>query len=1107
MAATQRIFIRATQEATRLQRQTTIAIWCERIIEAGWLFALVFIPSYFNLLSSRHFEPDKATSLRAIVLIMVAAGIIRALELRSRGPARAEAAPAGESLPKRAWRRLNAIPLALPALLYALVFLLATATSVVPSTSFWGSYQRLQGTYTNFAYIGLATMIVLTLRRREQLERLITVAILGSLPAVGYGLVQHYQIDPLPWKGDVVSRVASTMGNSIFVAAYLLMIVPFALYRAISAFHEARAADEPGDTSDLGWGAAYLLLVIGSLLLLFAAIKFGAVVRTADLRYWWVYPAALVVACGLFIVPTLRPHSAERITAGVIWPAVLAFIFVLQLGFVFLLGQNAGDQVVQAQPGRSDTNWPIWLIGGLLLIVLAYVLFYTLPRRQEPTRMFLRMQALGMLVIAGFLLITIFFTQSRGPWIGMAAGLFVFFTLLLWNAYRSARQAGAPSAARWRGLLIGEIALALALGGFIVAFNTIDAPLFDRLRGIPYIGRMGTLLESDTGTGLVRRLIWFGDDKAGGAVGLITADPVRAVIGWGPESMFVAYNKFYPPALANIEARGASPDRSHEAYLDELATKGLLGLISYLFLLISFFALAWRLARQGNSWYTQVLAIAGIAVVAGHMVEGLTGIPIVSTLMLLWLTLAVVVVAGALDGQYSLDSAPAAADAVQAPDPEPAPSAKGPAATNRGGRRRQGAVARGAAQGRAVRGRSSSASNPAALIIYGIVGVLALAGVWLFNIDNVYADMRFNQGQGLTDSPNSGLEQQLLGMTYYLDSIRMEPRQDFYYLNLGRTLMNITDIKRQTNNGQLGQPKPDAKLNDLLRLTDSQQVQEFVFKQSPLETMSYAQAVLEQARDINRLNKDHYANLARMHSFWFSRLTQDPEQLRQAIDWYRQGHEVAPQDVTILNEYASAVALMGNYARSHNDEAAARQYYDQAAQLLAQSKDLDPRYGDTDLRLADVLRLQGNAGQAVDMYLKLLAANPHAIDSQVTQIADSLREQPDQLRRLRDAYTAAAAAKPDDAALHSFIGLISIRLNELPQAADAFGRWTALQPQSLEARRNYTLALSDTRQYSQALAEAQALLGLAQQQQLPQDQQGAIQGLMEFLKNQAALGG
>jgi tetratricopeptide (TPR) repeat protein len=1089
-----------------LQRQTTIALWCERIIEAGWLFALVFIPSYFNLLSSRHFEPDKATSLRAIVLIMVAAGIIRALELRSHAPARTAPLAAGQSLPKRIWQRLNSIPLVLPTLLYALVFLFATAMSVVPATSFWGSYQRLQGTYTNLSYVGLAMMIVLTLRRREQLDRLITLAILGSLPAVGYGLIQHYQIDPLPWKGDVVSRVASTMGNSIFVAAYLIMIVPLAIYRAITAFQESRVAADPGDRADWGWAAAYVLLVLGGLAMLFATIKFGAVVRTADLRYWWVYPAGLLVVCGLCIVPTLRPQHAERLTFGMLWPILAATSFTLLLGFFFLLGQNSGTQVVQPQPGGSDTNWPIWLIGGLLLVVLGYVLIYMLPRRPAPTRMLLRLQSLGMLAITGLLLITIFFSQSRGPWIGIAAGLFVFFTLLLWNAYRRARQAGESTAARWRGLLIGEIALALALGGFIVAFNTVASPFFDQLRGIPYIGRLGTLLESESGTGLVRRLIWVGDDQAGGAVGLITSDPFRAVVGWGPESMFVAYNKFYPPALANIEARGASPDRSHEAYLDELVTKGLLGLTSYLFVLISFFALAWRLARHGSGQNTQVLAIAGIAVVSAHLVEGLTGIPIVSTLMLLWLTLAVVVVAGALDGQYSLDGAPAAVEPV----PEPVPTAARGTSANQGGRRRQGSVARGAAQGRAVRGRASSASSassPALRMIYGIIGVLALAGVWFFNIDNVYADMRFNQGQGLSDNPNSGLDQQLVGMTYYLDAIRMEPGQDFYYLNLGRSLMNLTDIKRQTNNTPLGQPKPTAQLSDLLRMTDEQQLQEFVFKQSPLETMSYAQAVLEQARSLNTLNKDHYANLARMHSFWYSRLTQDPEQLRQSIDWYQQGHAIAPQDVTILNEYASAVALLGNYTRSHNDESAAKQYYDQAAQLLAKSKALDPRYSDTDLRLADVLRLQGNASQAIDMYLKLLEANPHALDNQVAQIADSLRDQPDLLRRLRDTYTAAVAKKPDDAALHSFIGLISVRLNELPQAADAFGRWTQIQPQSLEAHRNYTLVLSDTRQYPQAFAAAQTLLSLAQAQQLPQDQQGAIQGLVEFLKNQAALGG
>jgi tetratricopeptide (TPR) repeat protein len=1078
-----------------LQRQTTIAAWCERIIEGGWLLALVFIPSYFNLLSSRHFEPDKATSLRAIVLIMAAAGLIRALELSGRRATGTAPIDAGFGARARRWFR--SIPLALPALLYALVFIITTFTSVVPGTSFWGSYQRLQGTYTYLSYIGLATLIVLTLRRREQLERLITVAILGSLPAIGYGLVQHFQIDPLPWKGDVVSRVASTMGNSIFVAAYLIMVVPFALYRTVGAFHEARAADTPSDRADLGWGAAYTLAVLGAIAILFATVKFGAVVRTADLGYWWVYPFALFVACGLVILPTLRPHSAERVTLAMLWPAILTGLFVLMLGFAFLIGQSSGSQVVQSSPGRNDTDWPLWLVGGAVLVVLAYALIYTLPRRPAaPTRLFLRLHGAGMLVIAALQLITIFFTQSRGPWIGIGAGLFVFFTLLLWRAYQRERAAGSPSAGRWRNLLIGEIALTLVAGAFIAAFNLSDAPVFQQLRNTPYIGRMGTLLETEGGTGLVRRLIWVGDDKAGGAVALITSDPLRTVIGWGPESMFVAYNKFYPPALANIESRGASPDRSHEAYLDELVTKGLLGLVCYLFVIISFFALAWRLLQRADDWPTQVLCIAGIAVVVAHSIEGLTGIPIVSTLMMLWVTMAVIVVAGALAGEYTLG---ATAPAPMAADPAPAPQpAKG--ATNRGGNRRQGAAARGAAQGRAARSTSNS-GNPAALLIYGVIGVLALAGVWFFNVDNVYADMRFQQGQSLSDNPNANYEQMLIGMGYYLDAIRMEPDQDFYYLNLGRSLMSIADIKRQNANGQFGQPKPNAKVSDLLDLTGDQAAEQAVLAQTPLETMSYAQAVLEQARQINQLNKDHYANLARLHNFWYARFDQNPQQLAESIDWYSKGHAIAPQDVTILNEYASAVALMGNYQRTHKNEAEAQKYYTQANDLLAESKRLDPRYADTDLRLADVLRLQGRTAEATDVYVKQISANPHALDGQVTQIADSLQSQPDLLRRVRDAYADAASKKPDDAALYSFVGLTSVRLNDLPRAAEAFGRWTQVQPQSVDARRNYTLVLSETKQYQQAATEAQSMLALAQQQKLPQDQQSAIQGLVTFLQS------
>ena len=745
------------------QRRTAIATWCDRVIEGGWLLALVLIPSYFNLLSARHFEPDKATTLRAIVLVMLAAVLIRWLDGIGTTPRAADGEQQG--IFRRLWQRLKAVPLAIPTLVYAAVFLFATIISVTPQTSFWGSYQRLQGTYTNLSYIALAAMVALNLRSREQLERFVTVTVLGSLVAIGYGLVQHFQLDPLPWRGDVIARVASTMGNSIFVAAYLIMVLPFALYRAIGSFHAARRAPPSERTgTDVGWAAAYVLLIIGSLALVWSALEFGAVVRTSDLRYWWVYPGALIVGFALYLVPTMRIHASDRIRFGALWPAIVTVAYVLLVGLMYTIGQASGGQQVQAQPGRGGTAWPLWMIIGTLMVVGAYVLFFTLPRRiAQPSMLMQRLAGAGWVVVSLLIVLTIFFTQSRGPWLGAGISMVFFFTVLLMLALRRARAESSPRATLWRNLLIGEIGLAVALAIFILAFNFINTPAIERLRDVPYIGRMGRLLDTSPGTtGDVRMKIWFGDEQAGGTVALITSNPLRTLVGWGPESMFVAYNRFYPPSLANVEARGASPDRSHEAYLDELVTKGVLGLASYLFVLISFFVLAWRLMTRSDDWQMQVFFLACLTVVVAHSVEGLTGIPIVVTLMLLWLTYAATVAGGAISGAYALhpEQQPVAEPAAVAPVAAPAP--KG-GQSGRGGRR--GAAARGA-QGRTASGprRARQSNNPVGLLVYGIIVLVALVGAWFWNVDNVYADMRFQQGQNYIDNSQPTLQQQLTGM-------------------------------------------------------------------------------------------------------------------------------------------------------------------------------------------------------------------------------------------------------------------------------------------------------------------------------------------------------
>ena len=105
-------------------------------------------------------------------------------------------------------------------LLYAVltwfaVQLFATLLSINPELSFWGSYPRLQGLFTQLVYL-LAFLSVLVLARHpDRRQRLVTVALMAGLPVALYGIIQHLGRDPLPWENVVVQRVISSIGNPI----------------------------------------------------------------------------------------------------------------------------------------------------------------------------------------------------------------------------------------------------------------------------------------------------------------------------------------------------------------------------------------------------------------------------------------------------------------------------------------------------------------------------------------------------------------------------------------------------------------------------------------------------------------------------------------------------------------------------------------------------------------------------------------------------------------------------------------------------------------------------------------------------------------------------
>ena len=559
--------------------RTRLSIFCDKVIEAGWLAALVVIPLFFNIYSQRVFEPDKLSLLRSIALVMGVAWIIRIVEDRRSPAPSAEGAkeplPEGSPARQSIWKRIVTAPLVLPTLLLILVYLISTALSVVPSVSLLGSYQRLQGTYTTLSYIVIFFLMLQGLRTKQQLNRVITVAILVSFPIALYGLIQHFGMDPLPWGGNVTDRVASNMGNAIFVAAFLIMVLPLTMARLMENWKEA--------TGKLNLLDAVLGLV--AFLLLAVVVLVGMLLRP-DSNAAWLRIVALVVGLGLQ-VPIYLLTPAER------RPRVLAV--ALPLSFAFLVAFSWVLELL-FPPATAQYFW---------LGLLAMVIFVT---AMAAFAYYLRKPIARLLLVAAYfsILITqvicIFYTQSRGPLLGLVAGVFFFLALL--GLIR--RQVWLP----WMASALAAVAIV-----FLVLFNTVQSPFFNELRETKYVGRLGKVFQTESGTGKVRILIWEG------VVNMIDwhapleypGDPstpdrfnaVRPIIGYGPESMYVAYNRFYPPDLAHYEKRNASPDRSHNETFDALVTTGGVGFVVYMLLFTSIFyyGLKWLGIIQ-KRWHT-----------------------------------------------------------------------------------------------------------------------------------------------------------------------------------------------------------------------------------------------------------------------------------------------------------------------------------------------------------------------------------------------------------------------------------------------------------------------------------------------------------------------
>lgn len=223
----------------------------KKVIEFGLPAVILMLPLLINPYGYHVYELPKVVFFRFAILLIFTAWLVDAIN-------------SGE-LTIASFRRLLARPIVPAALVFTFICVLSTVVSVDPRASFWGSYRRLQGTYSLICCLLFFFLIVLNSRTKMQFDRLITTALLASLPIALYGVLQHSGFNPIFTEIDFSQRVTSIMGNPIFLGAYLVMVIPFALGRLLVSLRALLGSSQPSSSR-----RSTLLEVIGysSLLLL-----------------------------------------------------------------------------------------------------------------------------------------------------------------------------------------------------------------------------------------------------------------------------------------------------------------------------------------------------------------------------------------------------------------------------------------------------------------------------------------------------------------------------------------------------------------------------------------------------------------------------------------------------------------------------------------------------------------------------------------------------------------------------------------------------------------------------------------------------------------------
>lgn len=119
---------------------------------------------------------------------------------------------------------------------YIVAFLVSTLLSSHLYTSLWGYYSRFTDSLFSLISFGIFYIVVKETLSLNELKILKGIMLFSAIPVSLFGISQHFGLfSEILWFGEKTARVYSTFGQPNWLAQYLVMIVPFVIYKFITS--------------------------------------------------------------------------------------------------------------------------------------------------------------------------------------------------------------------------------------------------------------------------------------------------------------------------------------------------------------------------------------------------------------------------------------------------------------------------------------------------------------------------------------------------------------------------------------------------------------------------------------------------------------------------------------------------------------------------------------------------------------------------------------------------------------------------------------------------------------------------------------------------------